>query len=81
VDGHDAAKGIDAERAVRNAHVWFEVNSGWAPPDADSLDEWVTDGVCRCPDECIVAPEGWCAHGLASWALIIAALDDGPSPP
>jgi hypothetical protein len=79
MDGHDAAgDGIDAERAVRNAHAWFEVNSGWAPPDADSLDEWAADGVCRCPDECIVAPDGWCVHGLASWALIIAALDDGP---
>lgn len=67
--------GIDAAIAVRNAHDWFEVNSGWAPPDEDSLAEWVDDGVCRCPDECIVAPDGWCEHGLASWALILAALD------
>lgn len=65
---------VDAQRAVRNAHEWFEVNSGWAPPDEDTLAEWVADGVCRCPDECIVAPDGWCEHGLASWALILAAL-------
>ena len=65
---------MDAEQAVRNAHEWFEHNSGWAPPDEDTLAEWVADGVCRCPDECLVAPDGWCEHGLASWALILAAL-------
>ena len=31
-------------------------------------------GVCRCPDECLVTPEGWCEHGIASWALVLAAL-------
>ena len=65
---------FDAAGAVRNAHLWFEMNSGWAPPDDDTLAEWVADGVCRCPDECLVTPEGWCDHGLASWALILAAL-------
>jgi hypothetical protein len=63
--------------AVRNAHAWFEVNSGWAPPDDHTLDEWVADGVCRCPDNCIVAPDGWCEHGLASWWLILRALREG----
>lgn len=61
-------------RAVAAAHIWFEANSGWAPPDADTLAEWVADGVCRAPDECMTTPEGWCEHGLASWALILAAL-------
>ena len=72
----DAADGgpRDAAEAVRNAHEWFEANSGWAPPDDDTLAEWVADGVCRCPDECLVAPDAWCGHGLASWALILAAL-------
>ena len=65
-----------AAEAIRNAHAWFEVNSGWAPPDEDNLAEWVADGVCRCPDECIVAPDAWCEHGLASWWLILRALDD-----
>lgn len=63
-----------ADEAVANAHAWFEVNSGWAPPDADTIEEWVADGVCRCPDECLVAPRTWCEHGLASWDLIMAAL-------
>jgi hypothetical protein len=63
------------EEAIRNAYAWFEVNSGWAQPDDDNLAEWVADGVCRCPDECIVTPDGWCEHGLASWWLISAALD------
>jgi hypothetical protein len=65
-----------AAEAVAAAHAWFEVNSGWAPPDADTLAEWLADGVCRCPDECLVAPEAWCRHGLASWHLILAALGE-----
>ena len=62
--------------ALRNTYAWFEVNSGWAQPDAENLAEWVADGVCRCPDDCIVAPDAWCTHGLASWWLIIDALDE-----
>lgn len=64
-----------AAEAVRNTHAWFETNSGWAPPDPDTLAEWVADGVCRCPDECLVVPEGWCEHGLASWWLVLRAQD------
>jgi hypothetical protein len=64
--------------AIRNAHAWFEVNSGWAPPDDDTLAEWAADGVCRCPDDCLVRGS-WCEHGLASWSVIMASLDD-PTP-
>ena len=64
----------EAAAAVRRAHEWFEHNSGWAPPDADTLAEWASDGVCRAPDDCLVAPDGWCEHGLASWKLILDAL-------
>ena len=79
----DAEREVDVEIheiagaawAVRNAHDWFEVNSGWAPPDEDELAEWLADGVCRCPDDCLVTPEGWCAHGLASWWLVLRAMD------
>jgi hypothetical protein len=67
---------MDAAVAVRRAHDWFEHNSGWAPPDADTLTEWLADGVCRAPDECLTTPDGWCEHGLASWALILRALED-----
>jgi hypothetical protein len=66
---------VDAETAVGNTHEWFEHNSGWAAPDADTLAEWVAAGVCRCPDECLVDPDGWCEHGLASWALVLAAQE------
>lgn len=61
--------------AVRNAHAWFEVNSGWAPPDEDTLAEWLADGVCRCPDDCLVTPDASCEHGLASWWLIVRELE------
>jgi hypothetical protein len=64
-----------AAEAIRNAFAWFEVNSGWAQPDDENLAEWVADGVCRCPDDCIVAPGSWCEHGLASWWLIVRSLD------
>ncbi|HEX4905623.1 MAG TPA: hypothetical protein VFU93_09240 [Acidimicrobiales bacterium] len=67
---------MDAAAAVRRAHEWFEHNSGWAPPDADTLNEWLADGMCRAPDECLTTPAGWCDHGLASWALILNALDE-----
>lgn len=67
---------MDAAGAVRNAHEWFEHNSGWAPPDGDILAEWLADGVCRAPDECLTTPHGWCEHGLASWALILTGLED-----
>jgi hypothetical protein len=66
---------LDAAEAIRNAHTFFENNSGWAPPDSDTLAEWAADGVCRCPDECLVAPESWCEHGVASWWLVLRTLD------
>jgi hypothetical protein len=60
--------------AVARTHEWFEHNSGWAPPDEGTLEEWLADGVCRAPDDCLVTPEGCCAHGLASWKLVLDAL-------
>ena len=62
-----------AAEAVRNAHLWFEVNSGWAPPDEQTLAEWLADGVCRSPDDCMVKPESWCAsewHAPSHFELI-----------
>lgn len=67
---------LTAAEAVRNAHRFFERHSGWAPPDPDTLDEWLADGVCRAPDECLTTPEGWCEHGIASWALVLEADRD-----
>jgi hypothetical protein len=61
--------------AIRRTHAWFERTSGWSPPDSGSLAEWMADGVCRCPDECLVAPAASCSHGLASWWLVLRTLD------
>lgn len=68
--------------AVSLTHEWFERNSGWAPPDRETLTEWLEQGVCRCPDECEVPPARSCSHGLASWWLVLVALDraDRPGP-
>jgi hypothetical protein len=67
---------VTPAEGIRNAHLWFEVNSGWVPPDEDTIAEWVADGVCRCPDECLVAPDRCCEHGLASWWLTLRALHE-----
>ena len=71
--------------AVRATHVWFEHNSGWAPPDPGTLKEWLADGVCRCPDDCLVGPVECCPHGLASWWLVLRTMDrpdcGAPLPP
>ena len=62
--------------ALRRTFDWFEHNSGWAPPDADTLADWLADGVCRAPDDCLVAPDGECEHGLASWATVLASVEE-----
>jgi Family of unknown function (DUF5522) len=66
--------------AIAAAHEWFERHSGWAPPDHVTIAEWISDGVCRAPDECLVAPDAWCEHGLASWWLILTAPRRGGPP-
>lgn len=61
--------------ALDATFAWFEVNSGWAPPEADELAEWLADGVCRAPDDCAVAPAGVCPHGLVAWDAVLAAAE------
>ena len=60
--------------ALKRTHQWFEVNSGWAPPDVDTLDEWAADGVSKAPDDCVTTVDGTCVHGLASWHRVVADL-------
>ena len=62
--------------AVRATHAWFETNSGWAEPTRDTIAEWFGDDVCQCPDECWVAVDGVCEHGLASWWLVLTAMGE-----
>ena len=66
---------MDAPETIRRTHQWFEVNSGWSPPNRETLAEWMSDAVCRCPDDCWVRPVESCPHGLASWWLILSTLD------
>ena len=63
------------DEAVAATHRWFEVNSGWAPPDSDTLAEWAADGVSKAPDDCFTTVAGTCEHGLASWHRVLAELD------
>lgn len=69
---------IEIEKALARTHEWFEHNSGWAPPDEETLAEWLADGVCRAPDDCLVTPESWCPHGLASWLLVLRTVETWP---
>ena len=32
---------VDRVTALRRTHEWFGHNSGWAPPDLDTLADWV----------------------------------------
>jgi len=76
----DPAGVTDAAAALAFTHEWFEWNSGWAPPDPATLADWLADDVCRCPDDCLVAPASWCEHGLATWDLVLAELRDPTAP-
>lgn len=66
--------GSDLAAALRATHEWFEVNSGWAPPDPLTLADWATEGACRAPDECWTPLRGVCAHGLVSWQVVLDEL-------
>jgi undecaprenyl-diphosphatase len=77
------AVGLDPDvmAALVRTHEWFAHNSGWAPPDEDTLADWSAHDVCRAPDDCLVAPGSWCPHGLASWLLVLRTVDDWPMTP
>ena len=66
----------DERAALAATHAWFEVHSGWAPPDPETMLDWAAEGACRAPDECWVEVRGICGHGLASWALVLEQLDE-----
>jgi hypothetical protein len=72
--GVEDPHGSPSASALRATHAWFEVNGGWAPPDEATLADWVADDVCRCPDDCLVRPDGVCRHGLASWKVVLEAI-------
>ncbi len=57
------ATGHDRGAGDRQAPRLVEVNRGWGPPDEDELAEWLADGVCRCPDGCLVRPDGGVGTG------------------
>jgi hypothetical protein len=61
---------------LRAAHRYLDAASGWSPPTIPTLAEWMSEGVCRCPDDCLVAPADPCPHGLASWWAVLLAERD-----
>lgn len=70
--------------ATEATHAWFDGNSGWAPPDPESLADWAREGACRSPDGCWVQQRGTCLHGLVSWQVVLdelAEIDRRRPPP
>jgi hypothetical protein len=62
--------------ALARTHEWFEVNSGWAPPDPETLADWELEGWGRAPDDCWIERGATCPHGLVSWAVVLDDLRD-----
>lgn len=73
---------IGQAEAIRRAHGVVRAQQRMGPAGFRHLAEWVSDGVCRCPDECLVGPAEYCPHGLASWWFVLRTLDrpDGAAP-
>lgn len=74
-----AARPITAEQlaaALARTHEWFEANSGWAPPDPETLEDWSVEGACRSPDDCWTPLHGICRHGLVSWRVVLDELEE-----
>src|SRR5438552_18934000 len=69
---HDRFIKLNRAEAIRNAHAWFEVNSGWAPPDDDTLGE--TNERAEAPSWCFRWREtrredgSWSVRKLAAWS-------------
>ena len=66
---------VATDPALARTYTWFEHNSGWAPPDPETLADWLAEGICRCPDDCLVRVGATCEHGLATWATVLAAAE------
>ena len=74
-----AARQLSEEQlaaALTKTHEWFEVNSGWAPPDPETLEDWADEGACRAPDDCWTPLHGRCRHGLVSWQIVLDQLEE-----
>lgn len=68
--------GEQLDAALSKTHEWFEVNSGWAPPDPETLADWADEGACRAPDDCWTPWRGQCRHGLVSWQVVLDQLEE-----
>lgn len=64
---------MPSDPALQRTYTWFEHHSGWAPPDPETLADWAAEGICRCPDDCLVPLGSSCEHGLATWAAVLDA--------
>ncbi len=61
--------------ALARTHEWFEVNSGWAPPDPETARDRAAEGIDRAPDDCLVSAGGVCPHGLVAWQVVLDHLE------
>ena len=57
----------------------FEGDTVWPeptvdPPDLETLETWMDEGVCETTDGCVVEPDGICIHGYPSWLLELGLI-------
>ena len=45
-----------------------------APPDMETLEVWIWEGICEATDGCICEPDGHCVHGFPSWLLELGLI-------
>lgn len=44
------------------------------PPDWETLEAWIHEGICEATDGCVVEPDGACIHGFPSWLLELGLI-------
>jgi hypothetical protein len=44
------------------------------PPDIETLEAWMWEGVCQATDGCVTEPDGYCVHGHPSWLLELGLI-------
>jgi hypothetical protein len=45
-----------------------------APPAADQLEEWLSEGGAEATDGCWVESDGICPHGHSSWLRVLGLV-------
>jgi hypothetical protein len=53
---------------------WTETEASIERPSDVELQDLFNDGLCEATDGCPVEPDGECAHGEPSWAIVLGLV-------